>query len=167
MPTANITINTKSMVECKIILVEYVGDHLDIGIDKLYLVINQGFKMLHSMVSHSWGNEHLTKFATYLLWCLTVNHISVQFQALYISVWEIKLNSSQIRLWKLAILRKNGIAFLFFDNWHVVVWRNYFKIPKMKSVRKTKHWTCQAVQLRCREPRKRANMHDVFNCFVF
>ena len=84
--------------------------------------------MLHSMVSHRWGNEHLTKFATYLLPCLTVNHISVQFQALYISVWEIKINFSQIRSWTLAIPRRNGASFLFFDNWYVVLW-HFFQNP--------------------------------------
>ena len=108
------------------------------------------------MVSHKWGNEHLTKFATYLLPCLTVNHFSVQFQALYISVWEIKLNS-QIRSWTLAIPRKNGVGF--------VLWHFFFKIKKiinneLPSCTATRH-------LSCWEMRKPAHIKYIFECFVF
>ena len=123
------------------------------------------------MVSHKWGTEHLTKFATYLLPCLTVNHFSVQFQALSISVsvWEIKLKFSQIRSWTLAIprSRKNGVGFLFFDNWYVVLWHFFFKIKKIIN---NELPSCPAPpprHLSCWEMSKPAHIKYVFECFVF
>ena len=103
--------------------------------------------------------SHFWRSITFLF---NFKHFTYQFERL---IWiSVKFDREHLRF-----LLKNGVSFLFFDNWYVVLCHFFSKSILLCSFYEisTNEKIINNKLLSCWEMRKRAHINYAFECFVF